>query len=116
MDSSEVVSHAFSDELEKICGALSRMARVGKRPISVSTLLKREAVHGATVLRKKVAWVVPFIEPPLDPGAARPPKKKGDTPTQDDLSQVRREDGRGNALTLHGSPPEVFGATSERYF
>jgi hypothetical protein len=88
-------------------------ARKGRRPMSVSTLLRKEkegtlgGYKFAQVIGAlgKVAHsqgaVVPFLDTG-DPGQARKTLKPGEIPSRDDFetSTPKREDGRASAHTL----------------
>lgn len=100
----ETLRAAFLDELEKIA-ASSRMLRHGKsrkgrRPMRVSTLLKKEKDGEIYKLSKNAQGegsggnVVPFSDenaPGVTGNAAKAPKSPNDVPS--------REDGRDNAGT-----------------
>lgn len=94
-------------------GWLSPKSRKGTRPLKVSTLLKKEKegtlggyklAHVLDAMGKFGEATVPFIAKDNDAGAAPRPKKPGDVPSRDDVGGTiaKREDGRGNAATLHG--------------
>lgn len=106
---------AFRDELEKIAVSKARLNivakdREGTRPISVTNFLKKEkdgTLYKRTGNSTKVAadWAGSPVDVGMgsaDPAEARRPRRKGDTPTQDDVNVVSREDGRGNAGTTSG--------------
>lgn len=96
----DVVRAAFLDELEKIAAASHMLrhskSRVGRRPMRVGTLLKKEKdgeiyKHGGD---GSVGNVVPFSDtdaPGVTGRAAQAPKSPNDVPS--------REDGRENAGT-----------------
>lgn len=113
---SEVLHIAFLDELEKIAVSSDRLrvvaqGRKGRRPISVSTFLKKDkdgTLFKHTGNHEKVAGDnlgqagVPWEEGVADPGAATKPKKRGEVPTKEDHDAVTRMDGRGEAATVYG--------------
>jgi hypothetical protein len=78
---------AFADELEKISAAHGRMhvskGRVGRRPISVSTLLEKD--KKGTLFKKADSQGNPQDvrgDSVDDPGAAKPPKCQVEVPTR----------------------------------
>lgn len=104
MDYSSALESAFFDELEKIAASFRRLrmpkSRIGRRSMSVATLLRKE--KDGTLYRKHAEARVSFEDPALDPGAARPRKKRGEVPSRDDEPVEKREDGRDNVATTHG--------------
>lgn len=103
MDPREVMERAFFDELEKIGASLKSLSipkgRVGRRSISVDKLLKKDNENS---LFRKRAFVAGYEDGPHDTGASKPLKKKGDVPSRDDTAPSSREDGRENAVNVHG--------------
>lgn len=67
--------------------------------MSVMTLLKKEKEG---TLYKHSQQIIPYLDGPRDPGAAKRHKKKGDVPSRDDPNVERREDGRDFAATIPG--------------
>lgn len=110
MDFSSYISTALFDELEKIAVSRTRLrlaqSRKGRRPMRVDTLLRKE--REGTLYRRsgnehKIAQVEPFVAGLLTGGEVRPIKRKGDLPSREELTNTpKREDGRGNATTVHG--------------
>lgn len=105
-DAAAVLKGAFFDELEKIAVSKHRLsvaqARQGRRPMTVSTLLKKE--KEGTLYKKGQFYgpSQPVSVGPADPGEARRPKKKGDVPSREDTDVVQRQDQRESATTVHG--------------
>ncbi len=109
---------AFFHEMEKIAASAFRLqvgkSRLGKRPLSVSSLLKKEK-DGSLYKNTKIAIaILPYIEPPRQAGSVIPPKKKGDVPTRDDSQAIKREDGRENATTVHSQSYFALANAGER--
>ena len=78
---------AFVDELAKIASAHGRMhvpkAREGRRPISVSTLLEKD--KKGTLFKRADSQGNPQDvrgDSVDDPGAARPPRRRGEVPSE----------------------------------
>ena len=100
---------AFADEVEKIAAALGRWSvsktRAGKRPLRVLTMLRKDR-EGSLL---KHSGVIDVLSGAPDPGAARPPRRKGEVPSREDQEAgTRREDRREFAATIL-SPTAVVG-------
>lgn len=97
---------AFLDELEKIAVSRHRLSvaqsRKGRRPMTVSTLLKKEKEGTLYKHAQFYAPAQPFSVGPADPAEARRPKKKGDVPSKEDGDVVQRGDQRDSVTTVHG--------------
>ena len=102
---------AFADELIKISVSQGRMTvpkeRAGRRPISVSNLLQKEKdseLYKTTGDTQKIANQVPFSVGPSMGSAAKPPRRKGDVPSREDMDALpKREDSRDFATTVPGT-------------
>lgn len=101
---------AFVDELAKIAAAREQLAvsqtRSGRRPISVGKLLEKD--KDGTLFRKEkkadsTGSPQPFAAGPLDPGAAKPPRRPGDGPSKEDNNVVDRRDSREFTSSIPGS-------------
>lgn len=114
----QVQLEAFHDELGKLAAAAFQLrvgkSRLGKRPLSVSSLLRKEK-DGTLFKYTKMAAILPFIQPPSQPGSVRPPKRKGDVPTRDETNSMKREDGRENATTVLSPSSFALANAGERY-
>lgn len=107
---------SFLDELEKIGASRDSLrvlqSRQGRRPISVDNFLKKD--QKGTLLKntpkpkddEKTADAMgrpqDVLAGPIDPNAAKTPKKPGDVPSKEDMDVVDRRDGRDNAVTIPG--------------
>lgn len=87
MAARHVMLSGFLDELEKIAASHGRMhfpkERSGKRPMSVMTMLKKDAI-GALFRKHADSQGNPQDvrgDSVDDPGAARPPRRPGEVPT-----------------------------------
>lgn len=99
MNYAEVTRAAFLDELEKISSAKRKFmdalkSRVGRRPMSVSTMLKKE--KAGTLFKQSegsMGTIIPFsTTDPQDGAAAKAPRRQeGEVPS--------REDGREQTST-----------------
>jgi len=114
---------AFLDELEKISAAgkipfsrvvsrafqkrVGKSVRVGTRPQSVATLLKR---HAGGTFKHKLSEYNPTMGNASAPQAwmihelaAKAPKHRGDVPSRDDIDGAPKKlDGRDSAVTIYG--------------
>jgi hypothetical protein len=102
-----VLRSAFLDELEKIAVSRHRLSvaqsRKGRRPMTVTTLLKKEKEGTLYKHGQFYAPAQPFSTGPADPAEARrPKKKKGDVPSKEDGDVVHRADQRDSATTVTG--------------
>ena len=98
----DVMLQAFADELQKIAAAhgLAHVSktRTGKKPISIMRLIAKH--QNGTWLRKKADAAGSPQDTrgsgADDPGAAQPPKRKGEVPTRGD--QIPHEEKLGMKL------------------
>lgn len=108
MDYLDVARAAFLDELEKISASSQMMrgsqSRSGRRPMRVSTLLRKEK-EGTLYKHSADLAAGPLPTAPGTPMGtpAVKPRKPGEVPTRDDMldNMVYKGDGRDNAQVVY---------------